>query len=473
MPDKILPVFQIDKSGFVKNWLALGLFPNPYIPNPGSDGIDRTGFNKDFLESLGGESKAVFDLSTAVSYQDSPGRVFDATVIPVHTNAVGIVNLAKIFPQCEHTVAYLFCYLWSDEDRSTVLYFGSDDGAKIWVNGKLHASFWTPGRACIPRDNRIIIPVKQGLNPLLVKVDNATGAFAFTLEIAPQDEDIPWQGVKHTLYHSKKLGCEIKYCIYLPPGYESEIKKRYPVIYFLHGLTGNETTEAYLGGYADQFINKNLLPPFIMVYPTAGSNTQYTDSADGKIKARAIIIDELIPHIDSNYRTIAKKEGRAIQGMSMGGAGCLKLAFRHPELFSSVLAWAPAVISADEMRIRHPEIWLLMYGGNEKHFHDSNPFELVQKNQERIRGKLPIKIVCGTADTLIAHSRALHETLSSLKIPHCLEELEGFPHNLAEMFEEAGLKALQFSCKNFKKSSSSDSAKKKRLGKKKHQPPSS
>jgi endo-1,4-beta-xylanase len=80
----------------------------------------------------------------------------------------------------------------------------------------------------------------------------------------------------------------------------------------------------------------------------------YSDSFDGQWMAETTVIEELVPHIDATYRTIANRDGRAIQGMSMGGFGALKLAFKYPDLFSSVVAFAggyrSAVVGNDSIR---------------------------------------------------------------------------------------------------------------------------
>ena len=86
----------------------------------------------------------------------------------------------------------------------------------------------------------------------------------------------------------------------------------------------------------------------IMVWANCGHNTKYMDAAVGSsmygvLMIETTIIRELIPHIDATYRTIASKEGRAVQGGSGGGMGALRFAFKYPQMFSSVFAFNPAV----------------------------------------------------------------------------------------------------------------------------------
>ena len=133
--------------------------------------------------------------------------------------------------------------------------------------------------------------------------------------------------------------------IYLPPGYEKQPKKRYPVVYWLHGYSGWKNTTGMTDWgdrEAEVTINKLIesgaVEPMIIVMPD-GSNrfggSFYTNSyTTGNWED--FIAHELPEYIDSNYRSIPKPESRGIAGHSMGGYGALKIAMKHPDIFSSV-----------------------------------------------------------------------------------------------------------------------------------------
>src|SRR5262249_32456676 len=135
----------------------------------------------------------------------------------------------------------------------------------------------------------------------------------------------PQPGTVHKGYHSAAMNVEVGYYIYLPPGYESS-SKRYPVVYWLHGRNHTEASDSYPIGYLSDGIAAGKLAPMILVYASGGSQTNYCDSYDGKYKAETTVIKELIPHIDKTYRTIPNRNGRSLQGMSMGGFGAMRLA---------------------------------------------------------------------------------------------------------------------------------------------------
>lgn len=139
--------------------------------------------------------------------------------------------------------------------------------------------------------------------------------------------------------HSDTLGCEKKYCIYLPAGYGDE-QKSFPVLYLLHGLTDNHTswrdkgnlhdiaTEIFVGGKAQEMI---------IVMPDAGTtNDGYFNSPGWHYEN--YFFHELIPHIEKNYRTKNDRSHRAIAGLSMGGGGTTGYALRHSGMFSSAYA---------------------------------------------------------------------------------------------------------------------------------------
>src|SRR5689334_8734719 len=150
-------------------------------------------------------------------------------------------------------------------------------------------------------------------------------------------------GVRHGTFRSASMGVEVGYNVYLPPDYAADTSRRYPVVYWLHGLGGNETSGVFPAD-VDGAVRAGAVPPLILVSATGGARTRYHDSADGKIMGDTVIARELVAHVDRTYRTVATRGGRSVQGMSMGGNGALKFAFKYPDLFGSVVAFAPALV---------------------------------------------------------------------------------------------------------------------------------
>jgi pimeloyl-ACP methyl ester carboxylesterase len=134
--------------------------------------------------------------------------------------------------------------------------------------------------------------------------------------------------------------------VYLPPAYEAS-DKHYPVIYFLHGFHGDHKILPMMAGLLDEAIGSKRIRPFIMV--VSDQKTSYEGSFYSNSGVFGNWEDftafDLVNYMDNNYRTIPKKESRGITGHSMGGYGAIKLGMHHPDIFSTVYALSPGVLT--------------------------------------------------------------------------------------------------------------------------------
>lgn len=145
--------------------------------------------------------------------------------------------------------------------------------------------------------------------------------------------DVTLNNAEHFALSSQALGHEVGVSVHLPSDYTST-HKRYPVIYFLHGKGADETTDVKgFMSFLQPILKEYRLPEPIVVFPNGGVS-QY----QGQIES--MIIDELIPYVDTRYRTLARAEFRTAAGFSMGGAGAIRLAIRHPRAFGGAISWA-------------------------------------------------------------------------------------------------------------------------------------
>src|SRR5579864_4981283 len=135
------------------------------------------------------------------------------------------------------------------------------------------------------------------------------------------------QGVK-----SKILGRSVAYCALLPPSYDSEKTRRYPVLYFLHGLGENQHILLNSGGWdlIQDLWDQKRIGEFLIATPAA-DRTFYINSRDGRVRYEDFFIKEFLPFIESHYRIRADRAHRGITGVSMGGYGALRFAFRYPQ----------------------------------------------------------------------------------------------------------------------------------------------
>ncbi len=160
--------------------------------------------------------------------------------------------------------------------------------------------------------------------------------------------------VRFHTFTSRAAKSEVSYYVYTPITYEESASKRFPVLYWLHGTEGGVIHIRPMSQMFDAAIRDKGVPPMIVVFVNGLSKRLWTDSKDGRAPIETVFIDELIPHIDKSMRTIPSREGRILEGFSMGGYGAARIGFRHPELFGgiSILALMAGLANSEFYRIK-------------------------------------------------------------------------------------------------------------------------
>src|SRR5262249_20270493 len=150
-------------------------------------------------------------------------------------------------------------------------------------------------------------------------------------------------------FHSRTIGADVSYLVYVPPGYETDQTARYPVLYWLHASGGTPLRGAVgILRRLDPAFRAGRVPPLILVVPNGlRGATMYSDSRDGKYPVESVIVKDLVPHVDATYRTVAARQGRALDGFSMGGFGAAHLGFKYPDVFGVVSIQAPPLLGPE------------------------------------------------------------------------------------------------------------------------------
>ena len=227
---------------------------------------------------------------------------------------------------------------------------------------------------------------------------------------------------------SNILGRKVPYCVLLPPSYDADNSRRYPVLYFLHGLGENEQVLPNSGGWnlIQDLWDQKRIGEFLIVTPDAGRSF-YINSRDGRVRYEDFFVREFLPYIESHYRIRADRVHRGISGVSMGGYGSLRFGFRYPQLFGSVSAHSAALVSKlprAQLGTQTERALAFALGGAfgtpfDRAFWDRNsPFTLV-RNGPRPVG-MHLYFDCGTEDEFgfNAGAQAFHDLLVSRGIPH-------------------------------------------------------
>lgn len=228
--------------------------------------------------------------------------------------------------------------------------------------------------------------------------------------------------VNHIQVPATNIASPMDVNVILPESYATSANKKYPVVYVLHGYDGNYNTwltltEPRLDSLASHY-------DMIFVLPD-GRDSWYWDSpADSTLKMESFFVDELVPYIDNNYRTIADKNHRAITGLSMGGHGSLYLAMRHSDIWGSCGSmsggvninkdkWAKSWKIATRLgeKAQYPERW--------------EKYTVINLVKDLKPEQLNIIFDCGVDDFFIGVNRELNEELLKYNIPHDYTERPG------------------------------------------------
>lgn len=131
----------------------------------------------------------------------------------------------------------------------------------------------------------------------------------------------------------------------LPPNYDAQPGKKFPVLYFLHGLGGDQSFLVSSGGWQviEDLWEQKRIGQFVIITPQ-GENSFYINSKDGRVKYEDFFIRDFVPQMERKYRLQGTRSGRALAGVSMGGYGALRFAFKYPQMFSAVSAHMPALL---------------------------------------------------------------------------------------------------------------------------------
>jgi S-formylglutathione hydrolase FrmB len=225
--------------------------------------------------------------------------------------------------------------------------------------------------------------------------------------------------------YSTSMKKSLKAAVALPSSYASGTGS-YPVLYLLHGGSGafsdwhqKVTENGLVNRLAEEY-------DLIIVTPGVGPASYYYDSPKmDSVRYETYMVSELIPHIDKSYRTLAKKESRAITGLSMGGHGAITLSAKHPELFIAAGSMS-GVMNIDTRLWQVPEDFRsLRVQGQKAMLGDINydgpsfnPYTAVGLVSKMKSNGIALIIDCGVDDFLIQTNRQIHQLLVENNTPH-------------------------------------------------------
>ena len=202
-------------------------------------------------------------------------------------------------------------------------------------------------------------PLDEGFHYYTIKIDGAevpdpnsryffgANRWGSGVEVPAKDQDfyalknVPHGQLREIYFYSKSTDSSRRAFVYTPPAYDQDLSKRYPVLYLQHGWGENEYgwgVQGYTPLIMDNLIAEGKTKPFIIVMTYGMTNDTQPGGIQGfDIKPfETVLVDELIPHIDSNFRTLPDQPNRAMAGLSMGGMETKTITLKHPEKFSHI-----------------------------------------------------------------------------------------------------------------------------------------
>jgi enterochelin esterase-like enzyme len=260
-----------------------------------------------------------------------------------------------------------------------------------------------------------------------VKIGYVTSTTASLLNVPAKEpafydvQDVPHGEVRTLLYKSKSNGVVRELTVYLPPGYDENSNKRYPVLYLLHGFANDHHSWHRYGranDILDNLLAKKAIEPFIVVMPLGYGGAYINGDGTGIAPANAgrmggdgdlyqrDIVEDIIPMIDKKYRTIADRKHRAIFGFSMGGGQAGRYGLSNLDKFSYI-----GVMSAG-------------LGGV-----NAEPLKTLAADPKKVNDQISLLwIACGRDDFAFNGAKSTSDALKQIGIKHTFLETEGEHH---------------------------------------------
>jgi enterochelin esterase family protein len=242
-----------------------------------------------------------------------------------------------------------------------------------------------------------------------VKSGSTAGTIQSVLEVRGDrpafydGQPVPHGDIRTHWYQSKSLGTLRRLTVYLPPGYDRDPSARLPVLYLFHGANADETAWTRLGHVnliLDNLLAAGKARPFIIVMPFGYGVPPGAPGQQGQNTAQFSrdLLEDVIPYIQSQYRTLADRDHRAIVGLSMGGGQSLGIGLNHLELFGYVGGFSAALNNGGD--------FAKTYAG------------LIADPAATNRQLHLLWIGCGTEDSLFIPAKKFSEFLTEHKIQH-------------------------------------------------------
>jgi endo-1,4-beta-xylanase len=200
--------------------------------------------------------------------------------------------------------------------------------------------------------------------------------------------------IHYTSFTGNSTQRPVRFGLYLPADYHREPERWFPVLYFLHGLNEDYTTNTgIIASALESAIDEGIVRPMVLVTPDGFANSMWADSKSGHKLAETNFIKELIPHIETTYRCIPQCSHRIIGGFSMGGYGACRCAVKFPTIFDTCFCMDGALHTLSTLkRIRGP-IYTEIFENDKEYFREYCLYDLARRNRTALNNHCFVLLV--------------------------------------------------------------------------------
>lgn len=250
--------------------------------------------------------------------------------------------------------------------------------------------------------------------------------------------------VSQQVFFSNAVGASVSFHVYLPDAYTAEPQRRFPVLYWLHGSDSVLTGIAPVSSLFDAAIDAGRIPPLIVVFANGLPQGMWCDAESGLQPVESMVVHDLLPEVDSRFRTMPEARARLVEGFSMGGYGAARFALLYPDRFGagSTLGAGPLQLdflvndpNLQPIEVRR-RILAEVYGNSPAVFEARSPWRLAEQNPPAPGYRF--RQIIGTLDFTLGPNRDFHAHLDALDIAHSYVEVPNVGHSVPGIISTLG-----------------------------------
>jgi pimeloyl-ACP methyl ester carboxylesterase len=261
--------------------------------------------------------------------------------------------------------------------------------------------------------------------------------------------------VQYRTFPSTIARATVSYHVYTPPQYDNEAARRFPVLYWLHGSGGGLGGISVLSAYFDNAIGAGRIPPMLVVFPNGMASSMWADSKDGRVPMESMVVRDLVPHVDATFRTVAARDGRLLEGFSMGGLGASRWGLRYPDVFGAMSMFAAGPLDLDFNGPRatgnpaeRAQILRDVYSDDMTYYVAQNPFTVAEQYAAAIRGTpralMHFRQVVGSLDFTLPANEEFRAHVTRLAIVQEYTLVPNVGHDTMALLEALGDRNFAF-----------------------------